>query len=149
MNRVAGALLVVLSVVLQGQVIAQEAITAETRVEENSVIHLDQNWRRGWDDWGMNWYHHATQGAYMIPYELFMALEKPTEYQSGLFSSIDNLEKFGFLRSEPNRIYNPDNLPIGFAISENWVDQNQPDTAPMKALGFTCAVCHTGEIRHE
>ena len=74
MNRVAGALLVVLSVVLQGQVIAQEAITAETRVEENSVIHLDQNWRRGWDDWGMNWYHHATQGAYMIPYELFMAL---------------------------------------------------------------------------
>lgn len=149
MRCISSILLVVLSVVVHGRLCAQEVATSGRTVDSNSVIHLDQNWKSGWDDRGKNWYHHASQGAFMIPYEVFMALEKPTEYESGLFSDMANLERFGFLRSEQNKVYNPGNLPIGFAISENWVDPNHPDVAPVKALGLTCAACHTGEVRFQ
>ena len=67
MRCISSILLVVLSVVVHGRLCAQEVATSGRTVDSNSVIHLDQNWKSGWDDRGKNWYHHASQGAFMIP----------------------------------------------------------------------------------
>ncbi len=119
---------------------------------EPALKFLEQNWKSGWADGEASWYHHASQGTMMIPYDWFMALEQPSNIGSKepkMFADPDYLSQFGFLRSLPDKKYNPGNLPIGFAISYGWVDPNNTTPKPpVKALGLTCAACHTGEITH-
>lgn len=118
-----------------------------------SLKFLDQNWQSGWAEGKANWYHHASQGTMIIPYDWFMALEQPSNIRSNnepkMFADPEYLSQFGFLKSTPDSTYNPGNLPIGFAISYPWVDPNNTTPKPpVKALGLTCAACHTGEITH-
>lgn len=147
-----GHLLLALACCCAGDLPAQEAGTALTDADRDLVIiHLDQNWNPGWGNTGKNWYHHASQGAFMIAYDWFMALEQPTTAvpppETPLFREPKNLARFGFLPSEPDPTYNPGNLPIGFAIAHDWVDPNR-NNPPLRALGLTCAACHTGEVRY-
>ena len=119
---------------------------------EPALKFLDQNWKSGWAVGEADWYHHASQGTMIIPYDWFMALEQPSNIRSNepkMFADPDYLSQFGFLRSLLDNKYNPGNLPIGFAISNSWVDPNNTiPKPPVRALGLTCAACHTGEITH-
>lgn len=115
---------------------------------------LEQNWYSGWKVGEANWYHHATQGGRILPYEMFMALEQPSAEPTAsdppkLFGDMEYLSRFGFLPGAVDEYYNPDGLPIGFAIDRNWIDPNDPKAEPMKVVGFTCAACHTGQITHK
>jgi hypothetical protein len=127
-------------------------LTCSVFAQTDTLVKLDQNWKPGWNYDQSNWYHHASQGTMLMPYDWFMALEQPTETPSKepkMFSDPKFLRQFGFLPSEQNNYYNPGNLPIGFAISENWVDPNNATPKmPVRALGLTCAACHTGEIKY-
>ena len=119
--------------------------------QPTEFVKLDQNWKPGWKNDEANWYHHASQGTMLMPYDWFMALEQPTapSGEPKLFSDPEFLSQFGFLNSEKNDVYNPGNLPIGFAITDNWVDPNNTTPKPpVRALGLTCAACHTGELIH-
>jgi mono/diheme cytochrome c family protein len=115
--------------------------------------HLDQNWQAGWEVGQTDWFHHASQGTMIVPFDWFMSLEQPTLTPAAkpqLFSDPKYLQQFGFLPGEQHPKYNPGNLPIGFAIAHNWVDPNntQP-TPPVAAVGLTCAACHTSEITYQ
>ena len=60
----------------------------------------------------------------------------------------DYLYRFGFLPSEKNDRMNPDGLPIGFAMQDDFIDPTAPAKGPIKVVGLTCAACHTGEIHY-
>ena len=121
--------------------------------QPTELVRLEQNWKLGWKNDGANWYHHASQGTMFMPYDWFMALEQPAAAPGGelkMFSDPQFLGQFGFLTSEKNDDYNPDNLPVGFAITDNWVDPNNTTPKPpVRVLGLTCAACHTGELVHK
>jgi hypothetical protein len=109
----------------------------------DNVVSLDQNWRPA----EASWFHHASQGTATlpVPYDWFLALEQPqlTWGDPPLLSDSGYLSRFGFLPS-PKSADNPHGLPVGFARDPEYVD---PITkAPMVALGFTCAGCHTGQL---
>jgi acetoacetate decarboxylase len=120
--------------------------------QTDEIVKLDQNWKPGWNYDEANWYHHASQGTMLMPYDWFMALEQPGSASSTepkMFSDPKFLRQFGFLSSEKNDKYNPGNLPIGFAITNNWVDPNNTTPKPpVRVLGLTCAACHTGEVKY-
>ena len=93
-------------------------------------------------------------------YKWFMALEQPdiTVFTTpAKLSDPKYLVRFGFLMSERNEKYNPNKLPIGFAIEQHFVepytrlpfsDEATKDsylTAPYAVVGLTCAACHTGQ----
>ena len=138
-----------------------EAADPVQPLEQKPIQLLDQNWTPGWKYGQTSWYHHASQGTMILPYDWFMALEQPSiipPKELKLFSDPDYLSQFGFLRSEHDPKYNPGNLPIGFAIADNWVDPNNkddpelkhlpPNLLAIKAVGMTCAACHTSEITY-
>jgi mono/diheme cytochrome c family protein len=131
-------------------------VAAEPAVEyqKASARQLHQGWKPGWETGQSNWFHHASQGTMMVPYVWFMALEQPTIDPAmpdmGMFKDPEYLSQFGFIPSVQDQKYNPGNLPIGFAIADNWVDpNNKTPSRPFKALGLTCAACHTSLITHQ
>ena len=98
--------------------------------EIDGVWYLDQNWRQD----ARQWYYNTSQGSQIMPYDWFMALEDPVTRQPFAKS----LTRFGYLAGTPGA-WNPDVLPVGF------VKDTDPDKAEW--IGFTCAACHTGEVR--
>lgn len=121
--------------------------------QPSNVVHLDQGWPEGWKVGQSNWYHHASQGTIIVPYDWFVCLEQPTTQpdlpEQELFCKIEHLKKFGFLASVHDEKYNPDDLPVGFAIEDDFVDPNKPNRPPYRAVGLTCAACHTSEITYQ
>ena len=135
-----------------------EAVVAETAFERENAS-LGQNWKQGWKIGEADWFHHATQGTMILPYDWFMSLEQPPGAEAtaqprdpALFSDPNYLcRTFGFIPSRKHPYYNPDGLPIGFAIDDSFQDPNRRDKegnllAPVPVVGFTCAACHTNEI---
>jgi mono/diheme cytochrome c family protein len=82
-------------------------------------------------------YHHTDQGTWLVPAAWLAALDKADG--SGRFMENDNLRRLGFLidSAAPDKL-NPYGWPVGFSVSD-------PKTGIPEA-GFTCALCHTGEI---
>jgi hypothetical protein len=80
------------------------------------------------------WFYTTPQGSKILPYDWFLALERP---DSETLFRADSLTRFGYL---PNlsKAGNPDGLPVGFVKDEGG------DEPP--ALGMTCAACHTGQV---
>ena len=149
----------------------REALTPpklpELQVVDSQGQWLEQVWI------GQNWggtqnqpsedtrkYHHISQGTATlpIPYDWFIHLEQPDpsigsflvnslfSRESSRFSANEHLLRFGFIRSEPHPIFNPDGLPIGFAKSNSL---NIPGyTTKTEGIGFTCSACHTGHFIH-
>ncbi len=69
---------------------------------------------QGWTDKERERFYHLPQGSRMMPYDWFLALED--EAGTGLFSSPENLQTYGFIPSPYKGDLNPDGLPVGFAI---------------------------------
>jgi hypothetical protein len=124
------------------------------------VTTLDQ----GWTDHQADLFWHESQGTTMVPYAWFMALQTP---EIKFFGSVDYfadpryLSRYGFIyanggagnpaptRSPLSACAGSDNpncgLPIGLSHAEILMKEIDPE-APVEAVGFTCAACHTGEL---
>jgi hypothetical protein len=128
---------------------AIEALTPPRLPTENSGIEPvwrgDQNWTAEQADQ----FHFTPQGTQTLPIPLswFLALEQPLDPpfaipfgNRGRLADSRYLARFGFIPAERSR-FNPDGLPIGFAISP---DQTIAGiTQKEAAIGLTCAACHT------
>lgn len=109
------------------------------------LVHLEQGWSPAeWTE-----FHHRPQGTLMVPYDWFMALERPclSPGNCGSFAAPEYLSRFGFLVSGKDETWNPDGLPVGFARQEDFEDPRTDEK--YAALGLTCAACHTGELHYE
>jgi hypothetical protein len=99
----------------------------------DEIVYLDQSWGPG----ESLWFYNTSQGSQLLPYEIFLHLEKTDSTQ--LFRSDDNMRRFRYL---PQRPYgdNPDGLPIGFVKDEG------PDR---DYVGFNCSLCHTSQLNYK
>ncbi|HXW25594.1 MAG TPA: di-heme-cytochrome C peroxidase [Xanthobacteraceae bacterium] len=92
--------------------------------------YLDQ----GWSTADRTMFYTTSQGSQMMPYDWFLALERPG---SEMLFLADGLARFGYLPN-PDKTNNPDGLPVGFVkdVGDNgdWV-------------GMTCSACHTNQVR--
>jgi mono/diheme cytochrome c family protein len=106
---------------------------------------------QGWSAEQRQWFHHASQGTATLPvtYDWFVALEQPTIsfFEAPLFSDPTYLRRWGFITS-PKSAANPGGLPVGFALTEGFADPTTPEARPKRAIGLTCAACHTGHFTH-
>ena len=126
-------------------------IPEDQTIPASRTEHPPQHWKEGWGLDGTQWFHHANQGTKILPYAWFMALEQPdlSPFRArARFVDGDYLYRFGFLPSEKNDRMNPDGLPIGFAMQDDFIDPTAPAKGPIKVVGLTCAACHTGEIHY-
>src|SRR6266849_2756980 len=96
----------------------------------SSVKYLVQ----GWTPADSMWFYTTTQGSDLLPYDFFMALEKPGT--SELFRSNDTLNYYRYLPQKAT-LSNPDALPVGL-VKDSYKGKDY--------LGFTCAACHTGQL---
>jgi mono/diheme cytochrome c family protein len=92
---------------------------------------------QGWKPADSMWFYNTTQGSNLLPYDFFMALEKPGT--SELFRSDDNMNYYRYLLQQAT-LSNPDALPVGF-VKDRYKGKD--------FLGFTCAACHTGQLNYQ
>ena len=158
----AAALLLALS---SGACVALPAAQAESN---ETRVSLEQ----GWSAADRDLFYHQTQGSVVLPYEWFLALEQPEVKFVGtvaLFRDPEYLSRFGFLAdvtpvdaagtavrikhcqpkvapgmTPADPAYNC-GLPVGLARAT----VTMPDSGEREdVVGFTCAACHTSELRH-
>jgi hypothetical protein len=98
----------------------------------SSVRYLWQGWKPA----DSMWFYTTTQGSDLLPYDFFMALEKPNSSEP--FRSNENLNNYHYLPQKAT-ISNPDALPVGF-VKDTYKSHDY--------LGFTCAACHTGQVNY-
>jgi len=92
---------------------------------------------QGWKPADSMWFYNTTQGSDLLPYDFFMALEKPGT--SELFRSNLNLNYYRYLPQQAT-LSNPDGLPVGF-VKDRYKGKD--------FLGFACAACHTGQLNYK
>ncbi len=122
------------------------ACTPLPEPETPRQVHwLDQQWSPSlWTQ-----FYHLAQGTEIMPYAWFLALEQPEipltlVGEVGRFADSQYLARFGFLPDRVDAKANPDGLPVGFAKDARFQD---PHTGKARTVvGFTCAVCHTGQL---
>lgn len=102
---------------------------------------LDQ----GWDKPTRDAFYWANQGSRLIPYDIFMHLEQADSRE--LFRSDAHMHALGYLSQAST--YNPSGLPIGFT-EDSWpVDPDNTLPEDTRAVGLSCAACHTTELSYE
>ena len=141
--------LVILYVVFVVNELGGVDVPRPERVKIRKALNAEQGWPDGWKPGQAQWFHYASQGTRILPYDWFVNLEKPTIYPSGKLIEDGYLERFGFLPGEKDPGYNSDGLlPIGFAIERGFDAPYAcpPSTGPV--VGLTCAACHTGQITY-
>jgi hypothetical protein len=95
-----------------------------------TIVYLDQ----GWSPSDSQRFYFTSQGAQILPYAWFLALEQPDSDKP--FRDPANILRFRYLPQKPDAM-NPDGLPVGFV---------RDDGRDRAWLGFTCAACHTTQI---
>lgn len=96
--------------------------------------------KQGWTDAERNQFYFTPQGSYLVPYAWYLALEQANT--SVPFNDANHIARIGYLVDDQAfTASNPDGLPVGFA--------REPVTNGEPWLGYTCAACHTGEVRYE
>src|SRR5262245_42150122 len=90
-------------------VLALTAIGSAGRADD--VVYLDQHWTPQLREQ----FYFTPQGSRLIPYDWFMALERPDDTE--LLSSPASLSRFGWLyQADSSTTLNPGRLPIGFTL---------------------------------
>ena len=148
MNRILSILLVFANtIVISKTTLAGDYVTKTGYSDRDQGYARIQNWGNNSQDLlrdsGYVRYkaYHGTMGTQIIPLSWFAALETD---DGQLVSSKEVYESFGFIKSDAPTQYNPYDLPIGFAIS------NDPKAVSKfgesKWLGLNCAGCHTTKM---
>lgn len=112
---------------------------------------------QGWSSADRNSWYYGTQGSRLIPYAWFQALEQADS--TAMFADEQHLLSYGYIPAGADR---PNRLPVGFAIDRQPDDKlkitklrwyagqrGDSDRRAEPWLGFNCAACHTGELRHQ
>ncbi len=105
--------------------------------EVSDVLHLNND---VWTEAERQRYYHLSQGAQILPYDWFVALEQVGNERP--FMADDNMTRFRLI-PDSNTLSNPDRLPIGFAK-----DDPDPITG-VSNVGLTCAACHTAQMTYK
>lgn len=100
----------------------------DTHVKAPHAQYLAQNWT----DEDRQFFYFADQGSRLVPYALFTNLEQAES--EALFRDDANLLRLGLIPAAKSK-RNPDALPIGVTRNKD-------------AMGFTCAACHTQQLRY-
>src|SRR6185312_8512341 len=128
---------------------ATATLTATMATAADSPTFLDQ----GWSKEIRELFYYTPQGSRIIPYSWFMAIE--TANGQDMFADTAHLQTYGFIPADGTHAFNPDALPIGFAIDPVGP---QPGATPAPSadpvdptrvgryLGITCAACHTSNL---
>lgn len=101
---------------------------------QEPVVYLDQGWNAELRDL----FYFTPQGSRLMPASWFLALEVKDGTQ--LFSSRENLSRYGFIYAEGTSRLNPHQLPIGFALDKQAIPEGGV------SVGLTCAACHTADV---
>lgn len=122
---------------------AQPSVGIITRSGDSTrrLIRLEQ----GWSTAQSEWFYWTTQGSQLLPYAFFIALEQANS--QSLFRTPRNMQRYGLL-PEPPSSANPDGLPIGIVADPGPVLPGDL-IADRRAVGFTCAACHTMQINYK
>ncbi|MEQ1485783.1 di-heme-cytochrome C peroxidase [Methyloglobulus sp.] len=104
-------------------------------IEPKTPIYLDQQWTNA----ERQKFYFTPQGSYLIPYAWYLALESANKRNP--FNDPKNIRRYGYLVDEHYSSDNPDKLPVGFA--------KEPVVQGEAWLGYTCAACHTNDIRYK
>ena len=116
------------------------------RAELPPVHQLPQ----GWDDAVTKRFHRQSQGCKIMPLEWLLVLEQPvfTPLPVGRFAARDYLARYGFIYESDRPAAGGPDLPIGWAIEENYVAKydDPPVETPTKMVGLTCAACHSNRL---
>ena len=94
---------------------------------------------QGWTPEERNYWHYISAGQAFAPLRWLTALER-SDSRSKLMDQ-GYLESIGFLFDEKTK-ENPNHLPIGFAVAKE-------DPSVNGMVGFTCATCHTTQLKHK
>lgn len=94
---------------------------------------------QGWPDEKRSAFWFTPQGAHVMPYRWFAALEQPANKK--LFRNATHMADLGYLPMDSS-LQNPAALPIGFAMS-------RAKTQKEAYMGFTCAACHVNQIEYK
>ena len=104
-------------------------------IPDDGFVYLDQ----GWSNADRQWFYTTTQGSQLVPYDWFLAVERPDSEEA--FRSAANINRYRYLTNVASSYYNPDGLPVGMVRHE--------DPQGEAWVGFTCAACHTGQIDYQ
>jgi hypothetical protein len=109
------------------------------------LVLLEQGWKAA----QRTSFHYTAQGTQIMPYQWFIALERPCwwPFGCGKFADQEYLGRFGFIAGVKDDKLNPAALPVGFAIDTQFRNPITGNTAPI--LGLNCAACHTGELQYQ
>ncbi len=108
--------------------------------QEVATVHVDQtvppsiNRKPGFD---AHAFQYLDQGSGFFPFDVVKALTDSETNRPYL----ENLERFGLLPGEKSES-NPNGFPVGIVL-------NKVGEKPIEMFGFTCAACHTSDIRFE
>jgi len=105
---------------------------------------------QGWEASVTKAFHHQSQGCKIMPLEWLWVLEQPvfTPFPVGKFAARDYLARYGFIYESDQPPNGEPDLPIGWAIEENYVAKydDPPVDTPTRMVGLTCAACHSNRI---
>jgi hypothetical protein len=109
------------------------------------VVTLNQ----GWDPQEAARYHYTAQGTFLLPLAWIQSLE------AGFFTSrkLTDPEILNGMRYITDGVtadpkYNPDSLPIGWAVA-SWSSPQPGGGAASTNVGFNCSTCHTGQLNYK
>ena len=125
----------VLGLIMAPTAYADHGESDNDRMLGSQTVFLDQQWTKA----DRERFYSTPQGSYLIPYSWFLALESADKHRP--FNHKHNIRSYGYLVDDGYSSANPDKLPVGFAKEP--VENGEP------WLGYTCAACHTNELRYQ
>jgi mono/diheme cytochrome c family protein len=125
--------------------------TQTTSTKEKKLFTFKQ----GWTEDNKQAFYFTSQGSQLIPCHWYLALEQADNSTS--FNDAKNIKRLGYIPQHKQTPINKDGLPtcnqdevpIGFAIDK--ISEESPSRIQgyQDWMGFTCAACHTSEIRFQ
>lgn len=104
---------------------------------------------QGWGPEDATRYHYTAQGTFLLPLAWIKSLEAGF-FTSKKLTDPDILNGMRYITDgvAPDPKYNPDGLPIGWAVA-NWSSPQPGGGAASTNVGFNCSTCHTGQLNYK
>ena len=103
--------------------------------DTSQATWLDQGWTKN----EREYWHYRSLGQALTPVSWLRSIERAQS--NTMLMDRSYLESLGFLFEDKNK-YNPDDLPIGFAVAPK-------GSSVQGHVGLSCSACHTSQINHK